>query len=68
MGLYKMTMNFYIGKEYKSYARKFKKIQKFVRNRLKTGSMAETFRWMVNEMYNSIITMEKKKDGEKTEK
>ena len=60
-----MTMNFYIGKEYKSYAEKFEKIQQFVKNKLKTGSKAETFRWMINEMYKSIIKMEKNKNGKK---
>lgn len=51
-----MSMNFYIGPEYQLYNKKFEAVQKYIRmhEQTKTGSRAETFRWMVDRMYKHI--------------
>ncbi len=51
-----MSMNFYIGAEYKTYNGKFEAVRKYVRmqEHTKTGSRAETFRWMIDEIYKLV--------------
>ena len=49
-------MNFYIGPEYQAYNKKFEAVRKYVRQqeRTKTGSRAETFRWMVDRIFKLV--------------
>lgn len=49
-------MNFYIGPEYQTYDKKFEAVRKYVRmqEKTKTGSRAETFRWMIDEIYKLV--------------
>ena len=51
-----MSMNFYIGSEYKRYNDMFEAVRKYVRQqeRTKTGSRAETFRWMVDQIFKLV--------------
>ncbi len=51
-----MSMNFYIGTEYQAFDRKFEAVRKYVRMKeeTKTGSRAETFRWMVNKIFELV--------------
>jgi hypothetical protein len=59
-----MTMNFYTGKDYQIIDKKFEAIRKYVRMKehTKTGSRAETFRWMVNKIYELVLEkLEEKK-------
>ena len=53
-------MNFYLGQEYHDYKEKFKKIKEHIRSlrALKTGSNAETFRWLVDRTYNYVLEVE----------
>ena len=55
-------MNFYTGKDHSVINKKFETIRKYVRiqEHTKTGSRAETFRWMVNKIYE--LVMEKEND------
>ncbi len=52
-----MSMNFYIGAEYQEFNKKFEAVRQYVRRRehTKTGSRAETFRWMVNKIYELVL-------------
>lgn len=50
-----MTMTFYIGKDYRKYEKKFAAIKNFIKNKLKRNSNAEAFRWIINEMYKSVM-------------
>ena len=47
-----MTMTFYLGKEYFDYLEKFQRVKEHIRGlkALKTGSNAETFRWILDRM------------------
>ena len=49
-------MNFYTGKDHGIIDSKFEVIRKYVRmqEHTKTGSRAETFRWMVNRMFDLV--------------
>ena len=58
-----MTMTFYLGKEYFDYLEKFKNVKDYIRGlrALKTGSNAETFRWMLDRM-DDYVKKELKKE------
>ena len=47
-----MTMTFYLGREYDTYSKKFMRVKEHIRGlrALKTGSNAETFRWILDKM------------------
>ena len=57
-------MDFYVGKEYKAYAKKFENIKDYcIRNRIiKSNSNAALFRWMVDEM-DKLIESYKKEES-----
>ena len=59
-----MTMMFYLGKEFLTYQEKFKVVKEYIRGlkALKTGSKSETFRWMVDRMYEYVIEETEKEE------
>lgn len=61
--LFIMTMTFYLGREYDEYSAKFMRVKKFIRKleALKTGSNAETFRWILDQMDKYVTEEEEKK-------
>ncbi len=58
-----MTMTFYLGREYDTYAKKFMRVKEHIRGlkALKTGSNAETFRWILDQM-DKYVKEENNKD------
>ena len=58
-----MTMTFYLGREYIKYSEKFMKVKKYIRKlrALKTGSNAEAFRWILDQM-DKYVTEEMEKE------
>jgi len=57
-------MTFYLGKEYNKYSEIFYEVKKFIRKLrvLKTGSNAEAFRWILDQM-NKYIKEELEKEN-----
>jgi hypothetical protein len=54
-------MNFYLGEETKKYRQKFKEIKEFIRPVLDdSSSNAETFRWVVDRMYEYVAEEKEK--------
>lgn len=56
-----MTMTFYLGREYDTYSEKFMRVKKHIRGlkALKTGSNAEAFRWILDQMDTYVREKEK---------
>lgn len=59
-------MTFYLGREYEKYAEKFMNVKRFIRGlkALKTGSNAEAFRWILDQM-DKYVEEEKEKEAKK---